>query len=334
MDRANVFHSSPPLPSLHQTTPLPSPRRGKKKKTTKPPTPHSKTSGEVAKEEAPRCLRIPRRAGGGGAGGAPRPLRAGPGRAGAGAAAAHLHRPSFGVGTPHCALSKNNIGERRRKIEYAAGGEALAAAAGTPTGSARRGDVSCEAGARPSWLMLLLPLPSTPPKKNSNPTQGLCSFPTAIAIPTGNFHLSVSRSTRCRRAGSAPGGTAPGPRRGRHGRLCDAASPGRRGLRLLLPPRPCPEGPIGPGPPSSGLPGHRLPLPWGSGPAALPTAPLSGSLPLPQRVDTLSPAAKCPCGLCGWILIVTAKTVTFLHLLMDFPSLSFLPGLYREWCKP
>lgn len=74
------------------------------------------------------------------------------------------------------------------------------------------------------------------------------------------------------------------------------------------------------------------PRPSAATPAGLWPAASShiGEHPATQRGDTLSPAAKCPCGPCGWVLIVAAKTVTFSHLLWCFTH-SLFPQEKVPW---
>lgn len=267
---------------------------------------------------------------------APRPLRAGPGQAGTEAAAAHPHRPSFGVGNPQCVRNKNNTGETQCKTRVCSRRRSPRGGGRDAGRLYRRGDVSGEAGEQGlGRLMLLLPLPSTPEKNNPNTMQRLCSFPTAMAIPTRNFisPFPVPPSA----AGLALLQAA--PHRGPDGRRLARRVLCRRLPSTARPAAPAaapalPTGSIAPSPASWGLPGHRLPPSRGSGPAASLTPPLSGSVPLPQRGDTLSPAAKRPCGPCGWVLSDTAKTVTFSHLFAVFLPLSIPPGIYRGRRKP
>lgn len=142
------------------------------------------------------------------------------------------------------------------KPESAAGGEALAVAAGTPAGSARRGDVSGGERAKPGEANSSPPSALYPNRKQPQPKARALLFPDGHGNPDGE--LPSLRSPHhpvplCSRRDST------GARRGGHGRPCAAASPRRRGLRLLLPPRPCPAGPAAPAAAPRGCPGQGLP---------------------------------------------------------------------------
>lgn len=161
--------------------------------------------------------------------------------------------------------------------------------------------------------MLLPPLPSTPAKKQLQLNSRALLFPNGHGNP--DEKLPFLRS---------PYHSVP------PGWLCSRRY--RTGAPTARPAAPAaapvlPAGPIAHALASSGLPGHRLPPPRGSGPAA---SSHIGEHPATKRGDTLSPAAKCPCGPCGWVLIVAAKTVTFSHLLWCFTH-SLFPQEKVPW---
>lgn len=324
MDRANVFHSSPPSPlPTPRLPPFPLPFGGKKKKQQNHQPHTAKQAARLLKRKpgTPRCLRIPRRAGGGGAGGAPRPLWAGPGRHRGGPCAAPQAEFRRGEPTVHEEKArKNNTGERQCKNR-------VCSRRRSPRGgSARRRDVSGEAAARPGEADAPPPSALYPTKKqlqpnarcllfldgHGNPYGELPSLRSLHHPPAAGLALLQAAPHRGPDGAGTAGSMPPPPSSAGPGGSC--CRPGLVRQDPSPPPRPprgcpasgcCPRGALGRPPPP-----HR---------------PYRGAS-RSHSEGTASPAAKCPCGPCEWALIVTATTVTFPHLFMFFAHFLFPQG--------